>query len=196
MEAEIFWDIDKILGFVALLTGIAYVVLAAFRFRLCWIFGGLSSTFLIYTLLSAQFYVDALMNVYFLIMAFVGWRNWKISKPLSELISIDNPSRQIFSVFFILLASGIFGYLLDQFTETPYAYMDACFVILSIWATWLSTQKVLENWLYWIAANLIASSMYFAQDLYFESTLMVVYGFVAIFGYYEWRRIYKYRPHV
>lgn len=191
MVQDQFWTIDYILGFCALITGIIYVILAAFRFRICWIFGGISSTFLVYTLLQQHFYVDSIINVYYVIMAFYAWFSWKVNAPIEDLINRNTLKYHLSFIALILVGSLVLGFILDQTTLTPFPYADASVGLASIIATWQSARKVIQNWIYWIAADVIAAVLYAGKNLYFESTLMVVYAAVALFGFYEWKRIFN-----
>lgn len=191
MVQEQFWTIDYILGFCALITGIIYVILAAFRFRICWIFGGISSALLVYTLLRHHFYVDSVINIYYVIMAFYAWFSWKVNSPIEDLISRDKLNYHISFLALIVVGSLILGYILNRTTLTPFPYADASVGLISIIATWQSAKKIVQNWIYWIAADVIAAVLYAAKELYFESTLMVVYAAVALFGFYEWKRIFN-----
>jgi nicotinamide mononucleotide transporter len=48
-------------------------------------------------------------------------------------------------------------------------------------------RKVLENWLYWIALDLLAAALYWSQGLYATTVLFVVYAVIAARGFAEWR---------
>lgn len=184
-----FWDLSNILGFIALITGTIYVILAAFRFRICWVFGGISSLCLIYNLWNVHYYVDSVINMYNVVMAFYAWIYWKTNSPVLDLESKPQLNFHIIAIGAIFFGSMILGFFLNLYTQTPHPYADACIGVISVFATWLSARKILQNWLYWIAANSIAVIIYFAEMLYFEAILMGVYAVVALFGYYEWNRI-------
>lgn len=193
MEASFWANYQNIIGFIALCTGIVYVVLATFRLRICWIFGGISSACFVLNLWNAHFFVDALINVYYLVMAFYGWYWWQSDKAVEDIVSKNKTSFHFYSILCLFLPALLLGYILHKFTPTPYPYADAWVGILSVYATWLTAKKVAQSWFYWIAADLLAAILYFAKELYFESILMAVYAFVAVFGFYEWIRIYNKR---
>mgnify|MGYP006311613507 CR=1 FL=1 len=52
-------------------------------------------------------------------------------------------------------------------------------------------KKKIENWLYWIVVDAAAAYMYFYKELYLTSLLFVLYVILVIFGFYEWKRLYK-----
>jgi nicotinamide mononucleotide transporter len=53
------------------------------------------------------------------------------------------------------------------------------------------TQKVLENWLYWLVIDAIAAYLYFDRGLYLTSLLFYLYLVIVIFGYLQWRKLYR-----
>ena len=50
------------------------------------------------------------------------------------------------------------------------------------------TNKVLENWLYWIVIDIVSIYLYFSRDLQLTSLLFLVYTVIAIFGYFSWSK--------
>ena len=135
---------------VAVLFGIAYVILATKESLWAWFFGFVST--LIYTIIfwEGALLSSSLLNFYYMIMAGYGYYSWK--KGLEEKsLSITQLTIQknlifIFSGFILTL---ILAYLSNTYTHAKMAYMDAFVMVFSILATWMLTQKILENWLYW-----------------------------------------------
>jgi nicotinamide mononucleotide transporter len=50
------------------------------------------------------------------------------------------------------------------------------------------TRKILENWLLWIALDLVYVPMFLSQRLYATALLYGVFLVLATMGYLEWRR--------
>lgn len=179
------------LGLAALVSGIIFIVLSALRKRICWIFGALSCGILVYTLTEARFYVDALLNVYYVIMAFWGWLWWGRDSGNTPVRNERN-ILLLLGLFVLCAASAaVIGWGLHTFTDSVYPYPDALVGTLSITATWLSARKVIQNWWYWILADFMATYLYWQKDLYFESILLLIYAVVAIYGLWHWHRLYR-----
>jgi nicotinamide mononucleotide transporter len=56
------------------------------------------------------------------------------------------------------------------------------------------TRKVLENWLVWIAVNVVYIGMFIFKHLYLTSGLYAVFLVLAVMGYLQWRRSYRAEP--
>ena len=52
------------------------------------------------------------------------------------------------------------------------------------------TQKVLSNWLYWIAINSVGIFLNLDRELYLTVLLLLSYQVISILGYFEWRKTY------
>jgi nicotinamide mononucleotide transporter len=60
-----------------------------------------------------------------------------------------------------------------------------------LFATWLVARMKLENWLYWIGADLVTVFLFGAQGYPFTAALFLTYTIIAVFGYREWLRKYR-----
>jgi nicotinamide mononucleotide transporter len=56
------------------------------------------------------------------------------------------------------------------------------------------TRKVLENWLVWIAVNVVYIGMFIFKHLYLTAGLYAVFFVLAVMGYLQWRRSYRADP--
>ncbi len=70
-------------------------------------------------------------------------------------------------------------------------YADAFTTVFSLAATFMVTRKVLENWIYWIIIDIVSTYLFASRDLYLSSALFVLYTVIAVFGFFNWSRIYK-----
>ena len=78
-----------------------------------------------------------------------------------------------------------------RYTDASFPYWDASILGLSIVAQFLLARRRLENWLVWIAVDLLAIGLYWTKDLYPTAALYFVFLILATVGYFNWRRIYK-----
>jgi len=49
-------------------------------------------------------------------------------------------------------------------------------------------KKILENWLYWIAIDVVSVWIYWERELYMYAVLFVLYSVIAVFGFMIWQR--------
>ncbi|MGJ8693156.1 MAG: nicotinamide riboside transporter PnuC [Thalassotalea sp.] len=87
-----------------------------------------------------------------------------------------------------LLSFGL-GYLMATYTPTDFPYLDACTTVFAVFATYLVTQKILENWLYWIVIDFVSIYLYVEKALLPTAFLFSLFVIIAFFGYFKWSKI-------
>ena len=171
--------------------GIAYVVLAAKESLWTWFFAFFGT--LIYTIL---FWHDALLssallNFYYMGMAFYGFYLWRGGIKKDEL-SISTWSvylhGKIILVGLVLSVTG--GYISDMYFGANFAYLDTFVMVFSVIATWMLAKKVLENWLYWMVVDAVAIVLYAKTGYYATIVLFSLYVVLSVYGYLSWRKVY------
>ena len=177
----------------ATIFGIIYVILAARKSVWCWFWGIISCALWAYASFALyDLWLDALLQIFYVGMGFWGIYAWvyggqnKAELPISVLS---------WNKHFILWGIGIvlavlFGYFFDNYTPAAATYLDAFTTIFAIIATYLTVQKVLENWLYWVVVDLLYIYLYSRQEAFLFAFLMGLYVVIAIGGYLNWRRAY------
>ena len=198
------------LDWLAMLTSLAYVWLAARDNNWCWGFAAVSTavwayqSFVVYQLVS-----DALLQVFYFIMAGVGIWRWRANKraagtaprvtadgPLDELLLPTNrPSikRMSWREHALTISGGLLGGLFlghavgSGFTAAA-TYPDAITTVFSIITTFLLIARRLENWLYWVVIDLAYVGIYWSSGAILFALMMVINIGMAIYGYRYWRR--------
>lgn len=180
----------KPIEWFAVTTSLLYVLLAGKQQIACWIFAFVSSISYVIISYTTLLYVDALLNSIYALLAIVGWINWKAK---TDQQPIKNISWKIHVPIILgsLILGGLSGYLLDNYTDQVFPYLDAVLFFLSISATWMITKKIIENWLYFIVIDCAMVGIYFNRFLFLSSLLFVLYTFFALKGYFYWRKMYK-----
>jgi nicotinamide mononucleotide transporter len=82
----------------------------------------------------------------------------------------------------------ISGNLLANNTTAALPYLDSFTTWGSVLTTWMVTQKILENWLYWIVIDAISIVLYIDRGLHLTSLLFVAYVIIVVFGFFAWRK--------
>ena len=180
-----------LLEWIAVVAGVAYVILAARRSIWCWIFAIISSAIYIYLCYIVQYYLESVLQVFFLVMGVVGWIMWEKSKN-QELFVIKWPQK--FHIINLSASTGLtllLGLIFDVYTDQTNPYADAFTTVFSLTATFMVTKKVLNNWLYWIVIDIVAVFLYMARGYYLSSVLYFLFTILAIFGWMQWRKQIK-----
>jgi nicotinamide mononucleotide transporter len=171
----------------AVSTSLAYVFLAGKQQISCWIFAFMSSISYVIISYTTLLYVDALLNGMYALLAISGWINWKTKTDKQPIKQLSWKFHGLIVLGSVILG-GISGYLLDNYTNQVFPYLDAVLFFLSISATWMITKKILENWIYFIVIDLAMVGIYFNRTLYLSSLLFLLYALFAVIGYVKWRK--------
>jgi nicotinamide mononucleotide transporter len=178
------------IDWVATITALLYVVLAARQNSWCWMWGMISCSLWAYASFTFyQLYLDALLQIFYVVMAVVGWYQWKRGGTAGRERPI---TRLPFRAHLIYLSSGIlaailFGYLFEAYTPAAATHLDALTTIFSILATFMLVQKRLDNWAYWVVIDLLYMGLYASRGAYLFALLMLVYTLIAARAWWNWR---------
>lgn len=180
------------LELVAVISAVAYLVLAIRQHIFCWIFALLSTSIYIALFVDARLYMESLLNVFYFVMAAYGLWFWYAGGDRDNGLPV---TRWRWSVHAGALAavcavSLLTGFLLDRYTEAALPYVDSLTTWAALWATFLVARKVLENWWYWLAIDAISVYLYWARDLQLTALLFVAYLVLIPFGLVAWTRAY------
>ncbi len=181
---------------VAVFASLAYVVLAAHKNIWCWPAAIIST--LLYTFLFYEVYLwmDSLLQVYYLAMAVYGWFCWKGgTNTTGNVDSIVLNKYQLSTHIKCILGLGVLsvclGFIMDNYTPTDFPYLDSATTVFAVFTTYLVTQKVIENWLYWIVIDAASIYLYIEKGLIPTAALFVCFTLIAIYGYFRWERDYQ-----
>ncbi len=178
---------------LAVITGVIYVVLATRSNPWCWPWGIISSALWAYAAyLLFDLYVDALLQLFYVVMGFIGWYQWRKGGngevlPISRLSSGEH----LAIVGGGLVLALLVGYLFDEYTPAAATYIDAWTTVFSVIATFLVVQRKLENWLYWIVIDAVYVYLYYTRGGYLFALLFITYTIIAIVGYFKWQKEWR-----
>jgi nicotinamide mononucleotide transporter len=168
---------------IAVATGLVYVLLIIRRQRLGWLFGGISSSILVVLCLRSKLPMQALLQASYVAGAVYGWWSWAPqSQP--QRISLWSLRKHLAVIGLTVLVSlGLRHLLADEFA---FPFMDSLVACLGLFATWLTARVYLENWVYWIVIDAVSIYLYLAQGLTVTAGLFAIYLVTASFGLRSW----------
>jgi nicotinamide mononucleotide transporter len=187
-QAMSIWEV------VAVILGIAYLVLAMRQSILCWYAAFGSTAIFSWLFWDVSLVMESGLNVYYLIMAIYGWSVWRGNKEKSETnvaIKTWSLSRHALVISGIILMSLATGYGLEKNTSAALPYLDSFTTWGAVITTYMVAQKVLENWLYWLVIDTVAIYLFIDRELYLTALLMVVYVVLATIGWFMWLKEYR-----
>ncbi len=174
---------------VAVVTGIAYILLIMRRSRWGWVAGAISSTIYIYLSAKAHLPMQSALQGYYVVMAVYGWHSWtRNASEQSGRIFRWRWRQHAAALALIAVASALSAQLLARETHAAWPLLDSLTTWTSLIATWMVTRSVLENWWYWISADSVMVFLFERQGHPFTAGLFATYMIIACFGFREWRR--------
>ena len=185
-----YWHATTRLELVAVVTGFACVWLAA-RESL-WNFPVAIVSCALYILIyhRAHLYSDRNLQGLFIALSLYGWYEWLYGGRGKTELGVSRTTRHewLGAALFTLAYTLGFGYYLQHGTDAAFPYLDSFTTAGSIVAQYLLTRKRLENWLLWLAVDLIYVPVLWYKALYPTAALYFLYLALAAYGYWQWRR--------
>ena len=178
------------LSVLSLVTGIIFMVLEVFQNRYMWYADILTAGAAAAVALLSHLWASAALNLYFLVMAFVGlvsWRRLEKRTGEGEIHIVKMPSYILITSFVVTVLGGALIWWALALTDDPRPALDAVSFILSIVATWWLTRSYLHQWTLWIAADALATWMYAAELNWSMAALYFCYIISSVIGFLHWR---------
>lgn len=172
--------------------GVAQVLFA--KQNNIWLYptGIISIVLSIYLMMHVGLYAEILLSMYYLVMSIYGWHLWlnKKSKPQIE-ISWTNKKELTIAILISTIGFVVLYTVLINFTDSTVPVEDA-FVSSTAWAgMWLLARRKIENWIFLNISNFVAIPLLFHKQLPMMALLTLILFIVAIFGFIDWKKIYK-----
>jgi nicotinamide mononucleotide transporter len=175
----------EVLGF---LTGAICVYYVVKQHILNWPIGILNNVLWIILFASAGLFADSMLQVFFIVLAIVGWWNWLHGGPNKNILPVSRTSKK---EWFLLSLVGIAGtvimyYLLKDYMGSTVPIWDGLTTSLSIIATWGQIKKKIESWYLWMIADIIYIPLYQYKHLTLTAILYVGFFALCVWGLIDW----------
>lgn len=179
---------------IAMVTGLLFPIFSALEKKICWLFGGVSSLLYIWIMFNGKLYQDAALNLYYVIMAIVGYLMWSgvIRSKKKELVISSSNWKWI--TVYILIGIGyaaVGGYIFQSKTDASYPYTDAFITGFAFVATWLDAKKKIENWYIFLMVDIVSVWLFIQKGYILTAILFIIYCFICIYGIVQWHRKIK-----
>jgi len=179
------------LEWIAVVAGILYVLLAAKKKILCWLFALMSTGIFIYLCFQQKLFIESGLQVFYFAMAIYGWLNWKKDERKKLPIQVWPVKYHIINIILSTFVALGLGYFMGVYTDQENPYLDAFTTIFSLAATFMVAQRVLENWIYWIIIDVGLAYLYSSRGLELAGLQYLVFSIIAIFAWFSWYKYYK-----
>ena len=202
------------LDIVTTILGLIYLVLEYRASIALWVVGIVMPAMDIYLYWSHGLYGDAGMAVYYTLAAIYGYAVWKFGAKWKAMIkrkgsdkkegasAVSSSSEDLPITFFprrlILRTLGFFVlawaatyYVLVAYTNSTVPLLDAFTNALSFVGLWALARKYVEQWLFWIAVDVVCCYLYVVKGIPFKAGLHGLYVVIAVMGYWKWKGLAK-----
>ena len=176
----------------AVAMGLTYVLLILRRNRWGWVAGALSSCVYVVIAARARLPMQSVLQAYYVVMSVYGWISWtRNAEEQGGRIFRWPLRRHLVAIMLILTASMLSARLLASETGAAWPLLDSLTTWTSLVATWLVARSVLENWFYWICADLIMVFLFARQGYVPTAGLFFSYIVMAVLGFRAWLQRYR-----
>ena len=178
--------VAELLGFVTGAAGVWLTVLARIsNFPI----GIANSAFFLVLFASARLFADSGLQVVYIAAGFTGWWQWLHGGQQRTRLTVARSGWQLLAgcvAFTVLATWGLYVVLSDVHDIAP--FLDALTTALSLTAQFLLNCKRIENWAFWIAADLIYIPLYVVKRLDLTAIVYVMFLAMCGAGVAAWRR--------
>jgi nicotinamide mononucleotide transporter len=175
------------LGFI---TGAVCVLLAVKENVWNWPIGILNNVVYLVVFWHSKLYADSGLQLFYIAISVYGLWCWLYGGKKHTQLAISrvtpNAARMLFAVS--IASAGILYYVLRHFTDSNVPLGDAVTTAMSLTAQYMLGRKMIENWLVWIAADVLYIGLYCYKSLYLTALLYAIFIAMCVAGYLRWQR--------
>jgi nicotinamide mononucleotide transporter len=178
------FSLTEALGFV---TGGASVYLTVRESVWNFPVGIANSVFFLVLFAGARLFADAGLQVVFIALGFQGWYLWLRGGENHAPLRVGRASLALLLAVAASVAAATAGLTLFLRTVQDSApFLDALVTALSLGAQYLLNRKAVENWLLWMAADVVQIYLYFYKGLHLTAVLYLVFLCMCVAGLRNW----------
>ena len=184
----------------SLVTGLIFLILEIRQKNAMWVVCIFSSSVAAIVFLNEKLYASMALNVYYVITAIWGLFTWIRDSRKLRTESVAETSNKdkihlskltwkivlISIVCFIILTPVIYKILI--YLGDSSSILDAIVLVMSIIATVWLVKSYLQQWLVWIVADILSTTLCLTQGMYWMAALYAFYTLSAVYGYIHWKK--------
>jgi nicotinamide mononucleotide transporter len=154
----------------------------------CWPTGLVNVILYVAIFYQARLYSDVVLQLIYVPLQLYGWWHWLRGRQTQNELPVTRLTPAAMAIWAavaaILIAAD--GFIMHRYFNAALPWWDAAIAVLSLIAQYLLARKVLENWLIWIAVDILALGVYATKGLYLTTGLYGVYLVLASLGLVAW----------
>ena len=141
----------------------------------------------------ARLYSDMLLQGFFLIVQIYGWWNWARADEVRGGVAVSWlswPGRAAWIAGAAIFSVAL-GWVMARYTDAAAPFADSTIAGFSIAAQFLMAFRRIENWVLWIAVDVLAVGLFISRELYVTAGLYAVFLVLATAGLIGWMRTHR-----
>lgn len=151
-------------------------------------------------LVEARLYSEAGLQVFFFVVQGWGWWLWARaarrgadSESTVPVGWMDWPARGAWAVATLVLSLSL-GWVMHRFTNAAMPFADSAVTGASIAAQFLLSYRRIENWILWIAIDVVSVGLFVIRGLHLTAALYTAFLVLSMLGLREWMRSGERQP--
>ncbi|MGZ8544102.1 MAG: nicotinamide riboside transporter PnuC [Flavisolibacter sp.] len=187
--------LDKILEYIAVVTGIASVWFSKKENILVYPVGLINTSIYVYLSFRYDLIGESAVNLYYTLVSIYGWFLWaKKDQSKNPVLHISHSVKKQwmmqlgFFAFLYVLIFFILTYLKEAFYPGVIPWADALASASAFTGMWLMARKKVESWYWWILTNIISIPLYYIKGLEVTSVYYAILLVLAFLGLQEWKQ--------
>lgn len=176
---------------LAVLFAVIYLLLAVKQDVKCWFAAIISSTLYFFIMYKAGLYMEAWLQIFYIVMAFYGIQQWTVTNNNQSKFIVRSWrwNTHFWVIAIIIILAIITGLLLEKFTNAALPFLDGLTTWGAIITTYMVAKRLLENWIYWFVIDMISIYLFLSRGLFLTAILFCIYLVIIFFGYRSWIKI-------
>jgi nicotinamide mononucleotide transporter len=138
---------------------------------------------------ASRLYADMGLQVIYVIISIYGWYEWLYGGKNRTELKVSKTPRKL-GVLLALIGFSfalLLGTVLHRTTNAALPYLDSLTTSTSLVAQWMMTKKLLENWIVWVAVDVVYIGMFIYRSLYPTAWLYLGFLILSVMGYRQWK---------
>lgn len=177
---------------IAALFCMAYLYFTATLHPAGWFCAFVSTAIYTWLFFDVNLWMESLLNIFYLVMALYGFYCWVLNqKTVDKPVQSWTMSQHLKVGVPTVLVALMIGFILNYFSLSSMTYLDSLTTCFAIVATFMLIDKVIDNWIYWIAIDSLSIYMYLEKGLWVTSCLYCIYIAFALYNYFSWLKLHK-----
>lgn len=154
-----------------------------------WLFSILSSLLYAAVFADARLYGDAGLQFVFVAVSVWGWYQWLRGGDQHRPLQVSTLARSGWAMMATAWLAGwwLLSWFLQRYTDTDVPHMDGFLTAGSLVGQFLLSRKKLENWLVWIAVDVLYVGLYVYKHLALTAMLYALFVVMAAAGWRRWK---------